>query len=129
MNRRNKEERTIAAMTKLMVVNCARNSVLEDYHAGKWPASNNKNGSDIRIIDADGMEYRWNEISRISDLEMKVFMKQVVDRIYTFLTFFEDEEFQRLMCRHEASTRKWDSPKIDEKMLGQALAVRLLKDR
>lgn len=127
MNNRSKEERALATVTKRMVVNCVRNTVLENFHAGRGPISKTKDGSDIKVIDAEGNEYRWDEVSRISDPEMKEFIKQVVDRTYTFLNFWEDEEFQKLMSRYEASTRKWDAPKIDKGMLGKALTEKLCK--
>ena len=77
-----------------------------------------KDGSDIKIIDAEGNEYKWNEVSRITDPEMKEFMKQVVNRTYTFLTFCQNEEFQELMDRYRVSVSKWDAPQIDKGMLG-----------
>lgn len=127
MNARTKEERGVATVTKRLVVNCVRNTILEDFHAGRGPISKTKDGSDIRVIDADGNEYRWNEISRISDTEMKQLIKQIVNRTYTFLTFIEDEEFQELMDRYYVSVSKWDAPQIDEGMLGKKLTERLCK--
>jgi hypothetical protein len=127
MNTRTKEERGIAAVTKRLVVNCVRNTILEHFHAGHGPITKTKDGSDIKIIDAEGKEYAWNEVSRITDTEMKEFIKQVVDRTYTFLTFIEDEEFQELMDRYYVSVSKWDAPQIDEGMLGQKLTERLCK--
>lgn len=127
MNNRSKEERALATVTKRMVVNCVRNTVLEHFHAGKGPVTKTKDGSDIKIIDAEGTEYSWDEVSRITDPEMKEFIKQVVDRTYTFLNFWEDEEFQKLMGRYEASTRRWDAPQIDEGMLGKKLTEKLCK--
>lgn len=127
MNNRSKEERALAIVTKRMVVNCVRNTVLKHFHAGKAPVTKTKDGSDIKIIDAEGTEYRWDEVSRITDPEMKEFIKQVVDRTYTFLNFWEDEEFQKLMNRYEASTRKWDSPQIDKGMLGKELTEKLCR--
>ena len=70
MNNRSKEERAMAAMTKRMVVNCVRNTALENFHAGQAPVTKTKDGSDIKIIDAEGNEYKWNEVSRITDPEI-----------------------------------------------------------
>lgn len=127
MNNRSKEERALATVTKRMVVNCVRNTALEHFHAGRAPVTKTKDGSDIKIIDAEGTEYRWDEVSRITDPEMKEFIKQVVDRTYTFLNFWEDEEFQELMNRYHVSTSKWDAPQIDKGMLGKELADKLCK--
>ena len=127
MNKRSKEERALAAMTKRMVVNCVRNTVLEHFHAGRAPVTKTGDCSDIKIIDAEGTEIPWNEASRIADPEMKEFIKQVVDRTYTFLNFWEDEEFQELMNKYHVSTSKWDTPKIDEGMLGKVLTEKLCK--
>ncbi len=127
MNNRNKEERALAQATRQLVVNCVRNTVLEHFHAGRAPVTKTGDYSDIKIIDAEGTEITWNEASRITDSEMKEFIKQVVNRTYTFLNFWEDDEFQELMARYNFSTSKWDAPQTDTKMLGKALTEKFCK--
>ena len=106
---------------------CIRNTALEHFHAGRAPVSKTKDGSDIKIIDAEGTEIPWNEVSRITDPEMKEFIKEVVDRTYTFLNFSDDEDFQKVMGRYDISTEKWDAPQIDKGMLGKKLTEKLCK--
>ncbi len=127
MNDRNKQERAFSAMTKQMVVNCVRNTMLEQFHAGHAPVTKTKDASDIKVIDAEGTEYRWHEVSRITDPEMKECMKQIVNRIYTFLNFYDDPEFQVLMAKYNSSISKWDAPVIDKAMLGKKLTEKLCK--
>jgi long-chain acyl-CoA synthetase len=55
-----------------------------------------------KVIDADGREIPWPEVSRFDDDEMKTLMKQVVNRIYTFF-----------MCADEPVLRQ----KIDKSRL------------
>jgi len=127
MNKRDKKERALAQVTKRMVVNCVHNTILEDFHAGKEPITKTKDGSDIKIIDSEGNEIPWNKASRITNPEIKEFIKQVVDRTYTFLNFCDDDAFQELMGRYDASTKRWDTPQIDERMLGDELVEKLCK--
>ena len=73
-----------------MAVNCVRYTVIESYHtAGK-----------------------------ISEAEMMAFNKEVVDRIYTFLTlyFAETDESSKLEFVNRMNKNYptgWDSPKLD----------------
>lgn len=50
----------------------------------KFPNSEAGDYSDVRIV-SPFEEIKFNELSRISDEEMKQFMKQIVNNIYTIL--------------------------------------------
>lgn len=116
MNTDTLEIRARKKLTKRLVVNCMR-TPLEPLHAGHGPVSKTGDGSDITVTDAEGQTFTFDEISRISDAEMKELMKTVTDRVFTFLSHFEDAEFMEMMSGYDASTAKWDTPKIDQGML------------
>ena len=57
-------------------------------------------------------EIPWNDLSRIRNDEMRDFMKQVVDRLYTVLLRLDDPEFVDRMDQYaRRATAKWDEPR------------------
>ena len=84
---------SIKKMAILMAVNCVRNTVLEDYHS-------------------DG---------KISQEEICNLNKEVVNKIYTFLTFSLSSDkldriaFEELMAL--ATPTDWDEPKLDDEFI------------
>ena len=105
-----------AEIAKLMAAACVRRGYLEKLHAGITPLTRSGDYSDVKIIDAEGREIPWNEVSHIDQEEMKTLMIGVVNRIYTFLsrTLFsatEDKAFHQALDRAAAPwTRTWDEP-------------------
>ena len=63
---------------------------MEDLHAGKFPVTKTGDFSDVKVIDGEGHEIPWNELSRFDDAGMKKLMKQVVSRIYTYFLLSDD---------------------------------------
>ncbi|MDB5421496.1 MAG: hypothetical protein JWR59_1443, partial [Brevundimonas sp.] len=53
----------------------------------------------------------WTELSRISDAEMKTLMIEVVDRVFTLLSF--PQAFDDL----RTGTGGWDRPKLDANLM------------
>lgn len=100
-----------------MAAACVRRGYLEKLHAGTTPASRTGDYSDVKVIDAEGREIPWNQVSRINQDEIKTLMTGVVNRIYTFLarTLFsvtEDKAFEQALDRAAAPWIKtWDEPK------------------
>ena len=85
--------------SKLMAAACVRRGYLEKLHGGFTPVTHSGDYSDVKVIDADGREIPWNQVSRIDQDEMKTLITGVVNRIHTFLarTLFsatEDRAFQ-----------------------------------
>ena len=95
-------------LAKAFAVISVRNIYLEELHSGIVPTSNAGDGSDIRVIDADGNEIAWNELSRFNDDEMKKLMKQVVDRLYTCLLHMLNPDFAPTVSHAHACTLHWD---------------------
>jgi hypothetical protein len=84
---------------KIMLAACVRRGYLEQLHAGITPLTRTGDYSDVKVIDAEGREIPWNQVSRIDQSEMKTLMTGVVNRIHSFLarTFlcgFTDRAFQ-----------------------------------
>ncbi|WP_312404576.1 hypothetical protein [Brevundimonas sp.] len=86
-----------------------RNTVLEDFHAGRFPISVVGDYSDVRVVTPHG-DIAWNELSRISDDEMKALMIQVVNRVFTYLTYPES------LCTIRGG-RGWNRPQLDEALM------------
>jgi hypothetical protein len=101
---------------KLMTAACVRRGYLEKLHAGITPVTHSGDYSDVRVIDAEGREIPWNQVSRINQDEMKTLITGVVSRVHTFLarTLFcatEDKAFQQALDRAARPwTKAWDEP-------------------
>ncbi|HOO51895.1 MAG TPA: hypothetical protein PLK94_11460 [Alphaproteobacteria bacterium] len=83
-----------AQLAKMTTLLCVRNTFLEDLHSGPMPISKTRDYSDVKVIDAEGNEIPWNQVSQLDNAEMKRFMKEVVNKLYTFnidQTKFEDQ--------------------------------------
>ena len=78
------------AITVLWVRN---DPTLETIHKGKNPISKVGDFSDVFVVDAKVNKISWNEISRITQDEMKSFMKNTSNHIYDFLYNIDDESF------------------------------------
>lgn len=102
---------------KMMAAACVRRGELEKLHCGVTPVSRTGDYSDVKVIDANGREIPWNEVSRINQAEMKTLMIGVVNRIHTFLartllSRSDDNEFWQALNRAAVPwTRNWDEPK------------------
>ncbi|MBF0116639.1 MAG: hypothetical protein HQM04_16545 [Magnetococcales bacterium] len=108
------EQRITVQLAKMLAMLCVRNTRLEDLHAGRVPVSRTGDFSDVRVIDADGNEIPWLEVSHFDDDEMKALMKQIVNRLYTFHLKADDPDFQRFLDRWAPVAGRWDEPEIDE---------------
>lgn len=101
----------------MLAAACVRRGYLEKLHTGITPATRTGDWSDVKVIDAEGNEIPWPQVSRINQDEMRTLMTGIVDRIYTFLvrTLFaskDDEEFQRALDKAALPwTRAWAEPK------------------
>jgi len=94
-----------------MALMCVRNTCIEDIHAGISPSSQAGDFSDVKVVTPYG-EIPWNKLSRISDDDMRDFMREVVDRIYTVLLRLNDRKFVDLMNNYaRLMTSTWDAPK------------------
>jgi len=77
-------------LVKYMVLQCFRNSLLEDLHSGIMPSSAHGDYSDVFVTTPYG-EIAWPKLSRLSDEEMMCLMIDAVNRTYRFLQELLDE--------------------------------------
>ena len=77
-------------LAKYLVLQCFRNSTLEDLHAGISPSSASGDYSDVTVSSPYGA-VPWPKVSRLNDDEMKRLMIDVVDRVYRFLHLLFNE--------------------------------------
>ncbi len=103
-----------AALAKAIAALCVRNTFLEDLHSGTTPSSQTGDYSDVKVVTPYG-EIPWQKLSRLSDDEMKRLMKEIVNKLYTFLRRQADPAFLEPFLRlGELYTRRWDAPEIQE---------------
>ncbi|MEE4277122.1 MAG: hypothetical protein V2I82_01495, partial [Halieaceae bacterium] len=55
----------------------------------------------------------WSEVSRIDDAEMRALMREIVDRLYTFLIRIDDQAFRAEVERWTLTAQEWDDPRTD----------------
>jgi hypothetical protein len=106
------QQKYSARLAKALAVLCVRNTFLEDLHAGASVVSKAGDFSDVKVVTPD-REIPWNEVSRISQQEMKRLMKEVVDKLYTVLLSLENQEAMDLVFRrgHDYA-HHWDDPEF-----------------
>ncbi len=118
-------DNSASEFAKIMTAACVRRGYLEKLHSGITPITKTGDYSDVKVIDAEGREIPWNQVSRINQSEMKTLITGIVDRIYTFLsrTFlcsFNDQEFNRALEKSALPwTKNWDEPKYLPEFLMQ----------
>jgi hypothetical protein len=101
-------------LAKSIAALCVRNTYLEDLHSGIAPSSKTGDYSDVKVVTPYG-EVPWTKLSRFGDDEMKRLMKEIVDKVFTYLCRQNDpffmEAFLTLGSRYAA---RWDEPQIKE---------------
>ena len=110
---RDDEKRIAAMMAKTLAMMCVRNTGLETLHAGVVPVTHAGDYSDVRVIDADGREIAWNDVSHLDDDQMRALMKEIVSRLYTFNISIDDPEFRDQVDRWARLAERWDEPDED----------------
>ena len=58
-------EKSTSEFAKIMTAACVRRGFLKKLHAGITPVTKTGDYSDVKVIDADGREIPWNQVSRI----------------------------------------------------------------
>ena len=111
------EKRIAAKMAKTLAMMCGRNTGIETLHAGIVPVTHAGDYSDVRVIDADGREIAWNDVSHLDDDQMRALMREIVNRLYTFNVSIDDLEFRDRVDRWARIADRWDDPHIDAQIL------------
>lgn len=103
-----------ALLAKAIAVLCVRNTFLEDLPSGITPSSQSGAYSDVKVVTPYG-EIPWHKLSRLSDDEMKRLMKEIVDKIYTYLCRLEEPESLEAFLRlGDMYASRWDDPRLAE---------------
>ena len=75
-------------LAKMLTLHCVRNNtILESIHRGTTPSSKTGDYSDVKVVSPYG-EIEWKEVSQISDAQMKVLMKEIVNNVFVFLKMY-----------------------------------------
>jgi hypothetical protein len=101
-------------LAKYLVLQCFRNSTLEDLHAGISPSSASGDYSDV-IVSSPYGAIPWTKVSRLNDDEMRRLMINVVDRTYRFIhTLFDENTGGELLLRlaQRDPLPQWQEPKL-----------------
>ena len=86
-------------LAKHLVLQCFRNSMLEELHAGTSPSSASGDYADVTVTSPYGV-IPWPKVSRLNDDEMKRLMIDVVDRTYKFIhTLFDENTGGQVLLR------------------------------
>jgi len=58
-------DKMTSEFAKIMTAACIRRGYLEKLHSGITPVTKTGDYSDVKVIDAEGREIPWNQVSRI----------------------------------------------------------------
>jgi hypothetical protein len=111
-------------LAKYLVLQCFRNSVLEDLHAGICPDSASGDYSDVRVSSPSG-DIPWPKVSRLNDDEMKRLMIDVVNRTYRFIhMLFDENTCGELLLRlaERDPLPRWNEPTLSDDALSKSSA-------
>ena len=101
-------------LAKYLVLQCFRNSRLEDLHTGISPSSASGEYSDVTVSSPYGV-IPWPKVSHLNDDEMRRLMIDVVDRTYRFIhTLFDENTGGELLLRlaQRDPLPQWQEPKL-----------------
>lgn len=100
-------------LAKIITLHCVRNSYLEDLHAGIFPSSKTGDYSDVKVVTPYG-EIPWNKLGRISDDEMKLLNKDVINKLFTFLYCYFNDGAIPVGFGAFYEPRGWDRAEFDD---------------
>src|SRR5881394_4015962 len=102
-------------LAKLMVLQCFRNSNLENLHSGRCPDSRTGDYTDVKVVTPYG-EIAWNDLSRFNDAEMKALIRDVVNHTFTWLTalFCAENTTEKIISLLQTADVQpdWDEPEL-----------------
>ena len=104
----------IKSLAKLLAVMGVRNNTdLEILHKGISPKSNAGDYSDVKVISPIG-EIEWNNLSRISDKEMRSLMLSVENALEKVLISYEkaNENMKENILKFAETQRTYDRDDI-----------------
>ena len=109
--------RGIANMAKMMGLMCVADSKLANFREGQCPVTRTGDYSDVVVVvvDGDGRIIPWQRAARLDATEMGQTMREIVDKLYTFLLKMEEAE---LAARLAVNSIGWRPSTIAVTMSG-----------
>ena len=105
--------RGATSTANLMALTCVADSKLGKFGEGRSPVTRTGDYSDVMVVDADGRLIPWQRVARLDADEMRATMREIADRLYTFLLNLESAELAALSDHRRQDTRDWDRPRED----------------
>ena len=90
---------------------CVADSKLGEFGEGERPVTRTGDYSDVVVVDADGRIIPWQRVARLDRTEMERTMREIVDRLYTYLRNMEAAELAELRKHREDETSQWSRPR------------------
>ena len=103
--------RGAASMARTMGLLCVADSKLGEFGEGQRPVTRTGDYSDVAVVDADGRIIPWQRVARLDGTEMERTMREIVDRLYTFLRNMDDAELTMLRAHRQDETSQWHRPR------------------
>ncbi|MDE0255557.1 MAG: hypothetical protein OYG32_12250, partial [Rhodospirillaceae bacterium] len=88
----------------MMGLLCVADSKLGEFEEGQCPVTRTGDYSDVVVVDADGRIIPWQRVARLDRTEMDRTMREIVDRLYTYLRNMEAAELATLRKHREDET-------------------------
>lgn len=107
---------------RLFAKEAVRDTYLEELHIGKFPGSKTGDYSDVYVMSPYG-KIPWNDLSRISDEEIRKLMLEVEENVRKQLWFYDKRRKDKNLLQHLKETLfgeygiSWDIPKKKMKEL------------
>ena len=102
-----------AGMAKTMGLMCVADSKLGEFGEGQRPVTRTDDYSDVVVVDADGRIIPWQRVARFDATEMDRAMREIVDKLFTFLWNMEEPELAALRDHRRDETSEWHRPRED----------------
>jgi len=109
------DEKKFKELANIITTHCYRNNTsIEDLHAGTSPSSKTGDYSDVYVVSPFG-KIPWNELSRISDDEMKTLNKEIHNNMYTmlYLIFIKGANLPWMFT----PSTDWDEPELNKEWI------------
>ena len=105
--------RGATSTAKLMSLMCVADSKLGKFGEGRSPVTRTGDYSDVMVVDADGRLIPWQRVARLDAEEMRTTMREIADRLYTYLLNLESTELAALTDHRRQDMSDWDRPRED----------------
>ena len=105
--------RGATSTAKLMALMCVADSKLGKFGEGRSPVTRTGDYSDVMVVDADARLIPWPRVARLDADEMRTTMREIADRLYTYLLNLESTELAALTDHRRQDMADWDRPRED----------------